>query len=98
MLAVAEPPPAVMLAPIVFTVIVNVWFVPTALVAVAGVIWMFASAQVLLAGPLLAAVPSVVRVSELPATGMFDVAETTVVPCVAEVITTVQLAVAAPPA
>ena len=34
------------------TVIVSMWFVPTAFVAVAGVIWMFASTQVLLALPL----------------------------------------------
>ena len=98
MLAVAVPPPAVMGAPIVFTVIVNVWFVPTALVAVAGVIWMFASAQALVAGLLLPADPLVVRDSELPATGMFEVAEIVVVPVTADVITTVQLAVAAPPA
>src|SRR5437773_1582389 len=52
-----------------------------------------ASAHVLLAGALLPAVPSVVRVSE-PASvsGMEEVAETTVVPVVAEVMTTVQLA------
>src|SRR5947199_215967 len=54
-----------------------------------------ASAHVLLAGPLLPAVPFVVRVTE-PASvsGMEEVAETTVVPVVAEVMTTVQLAVA----
>src|SRR5437667_386284 len=53
-----------------------------------------ASTHVLLAGPLLPAVPFVVRVAE-PASvsGMEEVAETTVVPVVAEVMTTVQLAV-----
>src|SRR2546425_998542 len=47
-----------------------------------------ASTDVLLAGPLLPAVPFVVRVTE-PASvsGMEEVAETTVVPVVAEVIT-----------
>ena len=45
---------------------------------------------------VLAAVP-VVRVIDCPLTGMFDVADTTVVPVVDEVIVTVQLAVAAPP-
>ena len=39
----------------------------------------------------------VVRVIVRPLTGMFDVAETTVVPATAEVIVTVQVAVAAPP-
>ncbi len=98
MLAVAVPPPAVIVVPTVFTVIVSVWFVPTAFVAVAGVIWMFAFAQTLLAGPLLPADPLVVRVTEpSPASGMSEVAETTVVPVTADVITTVQLALAAPP-
>jgi hypothetical protein len=46
---------------------------------------------------VFAAVP-VVRVIVRPATPMFDVAETTVVPVTAELIVTVQLAVAAPPA
>ena len=59
------------------------------------------SPQFLLALPLppdavFAAVP-VVRVIVTPPTGMFDVAETTVVPAVADVIVTVQVAVAAPP-
>src|SRR5439155_1202500 len=57
-----------------------------------------ASTHVLLAGPLLPAVPLVVRVTEpSPVSGMEEVAETTVVPVVAEVMTTVQLAVAPPP-
>src|SRR5438132_1502598 len=56
-----------------------------------------ASAHVLLAGPLLPAVPSVIRVIEpAPVSGMEEVAETTVVPPLAEVITTVQLPVEAP--
>jgi hypothetical protein len=45
---------------------------------------------------VFAAVP-VVRVMVCPFTGMSDVADTTVVPAVDEVIVTVQLAVAAPP-
>src|SRR5947207_2359780 len=57
-----------------------------------------ASAHVLLAGALLLAVPSVVRATEPSSvSGMEEVAETTVVPVVAEVMTTVQLAVAPPP-
>src|SRR2546428_533422 len=62
---------------------VSVWLVPTALVAVAGVMAIVASTHVLLAGPLLPAVPFVVRVTE-PASvsGMEEVAETTVVPVV----------------
>ena len=69
--------------------------------AVAGVIWMFAFTQTLLALPLPPAAVftavSVVRVIVWPLTGMSDVAETTVVPSTAEVIVTVQVAVAAPP-
>src|SRR6266446_2099874 len=70
----------------------------TVLFAVAGVLAIVASTHVLLAGPLLPAVPFVVRVTE-PASvsGMGEVAETTVVPVVAEVMTTVQLAVAPAP-
>jgi len=45
---------------------------------------------------VLTAVP-VVRVIEIPPTGIADVADTTVVPVAAEVIVTVQLAVAPPP-
>jgi hypothetical protein len=80
---------------------VRTWFVPTGFVADPGVIWMFASTQFLLALPeppeaVFAAVP-VVRVIVTPPRGMSDVAETTVTPGVAEVIVTVQLAVAAPP-
>ena len=84
-----------------FTCPVRVWFVPARFDAVAGVIWMFASTQVLLALPeppeaVFCAVP-VVRVIVTPLTGMSEVAWTTVVPAVAELIVTVQLAVAAPP-
>src|SRR5437773_930793 len=58
-----------------------------------------ASTHVLLAGPLLPAVPFVVRLTEPPpVSGMEEVAETTVVPVVPEVMTTVQLAVASAPA
>jgi hypothetical protein len=39
----------------------------------------------------------VVRAIETPATEMFEVAETVVVPATSEVMVTVQLAVAAPP-
>src|SRR5207253_260354 len=57
-----------------------------------------ASTHVLLAGALLPAVLSVVRATEpSPVSGMEEVAETTVVPVVAEVMTTVQLAVEPPP-
>src|SRR3954452_14048355 len=99
MLAVAVPLASVPL--IAVTVIVRTCVVPSGFVAVAGVILMFASTQTLLAFPLppaavFAAVP-VVRVIDWPLTGMFEVAETTVVPVAAEVIVTVQLAVAAPP-
>ena len=45
---------------------------------------------------MFAAVP-VVRVIVTPSTGMSAVADTTVVPVAADVIVTVQLAVAAPP-
>ena len=44
--------PASIVPPNALTVIVSTWFVPTAFVAVAGVIWMFASTQTLLALPL----------------------------------------------
>src|SRR5438093_140209 len=50
-----------------------------------------AAPQVLLAGSLLPAVPFVVRLTEpSPVSGMEEVAETTVVPVVEEVMTTVQ--------
>jgi len=97
MLAVAVPLPGVMVA--VVTVMVTVWFDPTGFVAVAGVIAILASTHALLAGPLLPAVPLVVRVTEpLPVSGMSDVADTTVVPVAFDVMTTVQLALAPPPA
>src|SRR5207249_200565 len=52
-----------------------------------------ASAHVLLAGLLLPAAPSVVRLTEPPpVSGIEEVAETTVVPVVPEVMTPVQLA------
>ena len=93
--------PASIVPPSAFTVIVSTWFVPTMLVAVAGVIWMFALTQVLLALPLPPAAVFtavfVVRVIVWPSTGMSEVAETTVVPTTAEVMVTVQVAVAAPP-
>src|SRR5437879_4414897 len=55
------------------------------------------STHVLLTGALMPAVPSVVRVTEpSPVSGMEEVAQTTVVPVVAEFMSTVQSA-AAPP-
>jgi hypothetical protein len=80
-------------------VIVSTWFVLTALVSVAGVIWIFASTQVLLASPLppaavFTAVPVVrVAVSEKPPTltVIAELAEITLVPVVADVITTVHV-------
>src|SRR5262245_40940375 len=99
MLAAAVPPPASIVPFTALTVIVRMWFVPTAFVPVGGLIWMFASTHVLLAGPLLPAVPSVVRVT-VPSlvSGMFDVADTTVVPVAADVIPSVHLGPAPPPA
>src|SRR3954451_11855421 len=101
MLAVAVCGPASIVPFSAFTVIVSTWFVPTAFVAFAGVIWMLALTQTLLALPLppevVFAGVSVVRVIVNPPTGMSDVAETTLVPITFDVIVTVQLAVAAPP-
>ena len=82
-----------------FTCAVNTWLAPTGFSADSGEIWMFASTQVLFAlpeppGPGFVAV---VRGIVCPFTGMLEVAETTVVPGVVELIVTVQLAVAAPP-
>ena len=84
------------------TVIVSTWFVPVGLTAVAGVIAMFASTHTFDALSLppavvFAAVP-VVRVIVWPDTEIAALAETTVVPVVAELIVTVHDAVAAPPA
>src|SRR3954471_5245421 len=101
MLAVAVCGPAAMVPPSALIVIVRTWFVPIGLVAVAGVIWMFALTQTLLALPLPPAAVFtavlVVRVIVWPLTGMSDGGETTVVPTTAEVMVTVQVAVAAPP-
>src|SRR5439155_920329 len=80
------------------TVMLCVSLVPTALFAVSLHDALPISTHVLLAGPLLPAVLSVVRATEpSPVSGMEEVAETTVVPVAAEVMTTVQLAVAPPP-
>src|SRR5258707_5737550 len=81
--------------------LVRTWFVPTALVAVAGVIWMFALTQVLFALPLppaavLTAV-LVVRVIRTRLPGKSGEADTTVVPTSAEVNVTVQVALDATP-
>ena len=82
--------------------IVRTWFVPTALVAVAGLIAMFASTHFFDALPPPPAVVftavAVVRVIACPSTVIVEVAETVDVPVVVLVIVTVQLAVAAPPA
>ena len=89
------------LSPSALAVMVSTWFVFTAFVAVAGAIWIFASTQALLAFPeppaLVLAAVLVARVIMSSLTGMSDVAETTVVPTAADVIVTVQVAVAAPP-
>ena len=106
MLAVAVPlastPPLVAL-----TVIVSTWFVPTAFAAFCGVIWMNASTQFLVAFPQFTVQPAVtfaaapvVRVTVPVALvkpivrGRLHLGQ----PATAEVIVTVQLAVAAPPA
>src|SRR5262249_28667201 len=97
--AVAVCGPASIVPPKAFTVIVNVWFVPTMFVAVRSEERRVATArgttQFLLALGL-PAVP-VVRGSVTPPTGMAEVADTTVVPATADVIVTVHDAVAAPP-
>ena len=102
--AVAGKVPASSVPPSAWTVIVSTWFVFTPFVSLAGVISIQASTQtfdafgtVWPAAVLLSAV-AVDRVTVWPATWMSDVADTTVVPVVAEVMVTVQLAVAAPPA
>ena len=51
--AVAVPAATVPVAGFAFTVMVNVWFVPTTLLALCGVIWMNASTQFLAALPQL---------------------------------------------
>src|SRR5437870_832284 len=91
-LAVAVPSPSVV--PTAVTVMMSVCLVPPAFVAAAGVMSFTLSLHDALPISLLPAVPSVVRGTEpLPVSGMEEVAETTVVPVVAEVMTTVQLAV-----
>src|SRR4051812_6020327 len=101
MLAVAVWGPGSGVPPVGLIVIVSAWFVPTAFVAFAGVIWMFGVTQSLLALPLPPAAVFtavfVARVIVLPATGMSEVAATTVVPTTSEVMVTVHVAVAAPP-
>src|SRR3954447_11673378 len=79
-----------------FTCPVNVWFVPAALSAVAGQIWMFPSTQFLFAFPPSPTFESpVARCTVMPVTTVTSVAAfTTVTPGVAEVICTVQEPVA----
>ena len=76
--------------------IVNTCSVPTAFVAVAGPMAMFASTHFFsaLSDPPAAvfSAVSVVRETDWPSTRMFEVACTSVVPVMAEVIVTVQLA------
>ena len=83
------------------TVIVNVGFRPHATPCSAGAMLIagFASTttQAVFAGAPLPPVPVVARRFTVPATGMRDVAETTVVPASAEVMRTVQLEVARRP-
>jgi hypothetical protein len=86
--AVAVCGPASRVPPSALTVIVSTWFVPTGLVAFAGVMLMFASTQCLVAGPEFPATPFVDRLSETPMTDTVVEAFTVVVPTVDEVITT----------
>jgi hypothetical protein len=96
--AVAVPAEMVLPAGCDVIEIVNVWGVPTGLVSVAGVIEIAAFTQFFVAGPLLLPVASVVLVKlPPPFSGMLEVAETVTAPVVVDVITTLQLAVAAPP-
>src|SRR3954453_8553183 len=89
MLAVAVPPPAV-IPPGALIAIVSVWLVPTAFVAVAGVIEIDASTQFFVAlGPSLCWLSPVVRVRLTPPTLTVVVALTMVVPTVADVSVTV---------
>ena len=92
-----------MLAPLAVTVIVNVWLVPTTLVAFDGVIAIAALAQFFVAAPLLVkplgvVLPSVERVavadSPPDVTVIAELAETVLIPTVLDVMTTVQLGVA----
>src|SRR5829696_9453267 len=80
---------------------VRTWLVSTALVSLAGVIWMLAFTQTLDALPLPpAAVLTAVLVSRViawPSTVRSELALTTVVPVTADLIVTVQLALVAPP-
>ena len=55
--------PASIVPPIALTVIVSTWFVPTAFVSVAGVIWMFALTNVLTASAEFGAPSSVATVN-----------------------------------
>src|SRR5262249_16273739 len=74
-----------------FTCPVSVWFVDTALFAVAGVIWMFASTHAFCAsGPSPTRPSPVARVSETPPTLTVVIAWIVVVPAIVEVICTVQ--------
>src|SRR5437867_768099 len=83
-LSVAVPSPSVV--PTAVTVMLFVCLLPPALVSALSLHAALPISHVLLAGPLLPAVPFVVRVTEpSPVSGMEEVAETTVVPVVAEV-------------
>src|SRR5262245_29875515 len=98
MRVLAFAPPASMVPFTALTVIVSVWFVFTALVAAAGVMWMFASTHVLLAGLLLTRpLRSEERRVGTLVRGMFDVADSNDGTVVAAVSITMKLALAPPP-
>ena len=68
------------------TCAVSVWFEPTGFVAVCGVIWMFASTNVLTASPEFGATPSVATVNgPTPPTEAVEVACPVTLPAVGEV-------------
>src|SRR5262249_4516867 len=93
--AVAVCGPASIVPLIAFTVIVSTWFVPTALVAVGGVIWMFAFTHTFCASSESPTWPSPVsRCNEMPLTSTSVLARTTEVPVAADVITTSHVPVA----
>src|SRR5262249_37906087 len=91
--AVAVCGPASIVPLSAFTVIVSTWFAPTGFVAVAGLMLMFPSTHVLVAGPELSPAPSVFRDRGMPSTVTEACALTTVAPVVDEVSVIWQLPV-----
>ena len=82
--------PASIVPPIALTVIVSTWFVLTAFVAVAGVIWMFALTNVFTASAEFGATPSVATVKGAePMTETVELACPVTVPAVFDVKTIV---------